>query len=327
MTHTFVKQTQAGLQELKSYLQHLAQGTPAELPDFSDHPDLADLSPILSELNSKLQAATQSSSGQEVLNTQAESLKELLLTSHEIGAQLLSSTQDTISHANFASQKGQEISQRNSNLATSIEQMGAGIKEVAEQTTNAAGVVKTAQRLTKEAVEHIQLLGNSSKEIGSIIQVITSIAQQTKLLALNATIEAARAGEAGKGFAVVANEVKELAKETATATEDISQKIDAIQNTTLTSVGHIQELATIVNHMEEISMSIASSVEEQASVSREISLHAHDTAQDSTEITSKMLEVEQYNQAAAEIIEALQLSNQEMLSLATDLQSSLSVSD
>ena len=118
--------------------------------------------------------------------------------------------------------------------------------------------------------ETVKKLGESSQEIGNVIKVITSIAQQTNLLALNATIEAARAGEAGKGFAVVANEVKELAKQTAKATEDIGQKIDAIQGDTKGAVTAIEEISTIINQINDISNSIASAVEEQTVTTNEI---------------------------------------------------------
>jgi methyl-accepting chemotaxis protein len=139
--------------------------------------------------------------------------------------------------------------------------------------------------------EIIQKLGDSSMEIGQVVKVITLIAQQTNLLALNATIEAARAGEAGKGFAVVANEVKELAKETATATEDIGSRITQIQDDTSESVAAIGRISDIVSKINEIQSVIASAVEEQSSTSKEMAMSVSATAEGVGRIGVSMGEV------------------------------------
>src|SRR5213592_4681039 len=128
--------------------------------------------------------------------------------------------------------------------------MGATVKEIAVAVGQATRVASEAVTTAEATNATVAKLGESSAEIGKVIEVITSIAEQTNLLALNATIEAARAGEAGKGFAVVANEVKELAKQTATATEEISRKIEAIQGDTkgaVEAIGHITKIITRVN--------------------------------------------------------------------------------
>ena len=139
----------------------------------------------------------------------------------------------------------------------------------------------------------ISKLGDSSAEIGEVIKVITSIAQQTNLLALNATIEAARAGEAGKGFAVVANEVKELAKQTAKATEDIGQKIAAIQTDTKGAVEAIAAITAVINQINDISNTIATAVEEQSATTNEMTRNVAEAAKGSGEITQNIAGVAQ----------------------------------
>src|SRR5690606_38189178 len=140
--------------------------------------------------------------------------------------------ESTADQGNLASAASSQVSQNVQTVATGIEEMNASIREIAKNATDASHVATNAVQVAESTNATISRLGTSSAEIGKVVKVITSIAEQTNLLALNATIEAARAGEAGKGFAVVANEVKELAKETARATEDIGQKIEAIQRDT-----------------------------------------------------------------------------------------------
>ena len=134
-------------------------------------------------------------------------------------------------------------------------------------------------------------LADSAQRIGAIVEAIQGIAAQTNLLALNATIEAARAGEAGKGFAVVANEVKELAKETARATEEIGQKIEAIQTDTQAAVRAIGEVSQIITQVNDISNVIASAVEEQTATTTEIGRNVTEAAMGTNEIASSIAQV------------------------------------
>src|ERR1019366_10193 len=149
----------------------------------------------------------------------------------------------------------------------------------------AAKGATSAVKVAESTTATVSKLGDSSTEIGQVIKVITSIAQQTNLLTLNATIEAARAGEAGKGFAVVANEVKELAKETAKAIEDISRKIEAIQSDTTGAVSAIGEIGTVITQISDIQTTIASAVEEQSVTSNEISRNLAEAAKGNIDIT------------------------------------------
>jgi methyl-accepting chemotaxis protein len=173
-------------------------------------------------------------------------------------------------------------------VAAAAEEMSATVREIAKSAAEAARVAGSAVRAADGTNRTVAQLGTSSLEIGKVIKVITSIAQQTNLLALNATIEAARAGSAGKGFAVVATEVKELAKQTSAATEDISRKIEAIQADASGAVGAIQEIAAIIRQINDFQSTIAAAVEEQAATTREIARNAADASTSSKMISSKI---------------------------------------
>jgi methyl-accepting chemotaxis protein len=176
----------------------------------------------------------------------------------------------TSDRAASASSASVQVSASIQTVASAAEEMTASIREIAQNATEAATVATGAVGVASSAQGTVASLGESSAEIGQVIKVITSIAQQTNLLALNATIEAARAGDAGKGFAVVANEVKELAKETARATEDIGRKIEAIQGDTQGAVSAISEISEVIGRINDIQTTIASAVEEQTATTNEI---------------------------------------------------------
>jgi methyl-accepting chemotaxis protein len=185
--------------------------------------------------------------------------------------QMASSAEETAIQARGVSQTAEKVSQSVGSAAAATEEMGAAIGEVARSASNAAEVATGAVQSAQNSQVTVERLGNSSAEVGAVIKTITSIAEQTNLLALNATIEAARAGEAGKGFAVVANEVKELAKQTAQATEDISARIEAIQADARDAVGAIGDITSVVARINDISGTIAGAVEEQSVTTAELS--------------------------------------------------------
>jgi len=183
---------------------------------------------------------------------------------------LSAGAEETSAQANTASTASEEINAGVQTVASNMEEMVAAIKEITKTTNEASSMSNEAMKMAKSTNEIIGQLGDSSMDIGNVIKVISSIAQQTNLLALNATIEAARAGEAGKGFAVVANEVKELAKQTAKATNDITKKIETIQSDSKNAVNAIGEISDAIEKVNGYAGNIAASVEEQAATTNEV---------------------------------------------------------
>ncbi len=223
----------------------------------------------------------------EVLDGVTRNAKALSGASGELSSlnqQIGANAEETSAQANTVSAASEEVSRNVQTVATGTEEMSASIREIARNTAEAARVAASAVSVATTTNNTVAKLGESSAEVGKVIKVITSIAQQTKLLALNATIEAARAGEAGKGFAVVANEVKELAKETAKATEDISAKIEAIQSDTRGAVTAIGQISSIINRINDIQGTIASAVEQQTATTNEISRNVAEGARGTEEI-------------------------------------------
>jgi methyl-accepting chemotaxis protein len=157
-----------------------------------------------------------------------------------------------------------------SSVASATEEMSATVGDISANTAKARAISEQATGQAQTITDQMQKLGQAAQEIGHVTETITNISAQTNLLALNATIEAARAGTAGKGFAVVANEIKELAKQTAEATEDIKIKIAGIQNSTGTAITDIGQITTVIKDVGTIVTSIAAAIEEQANVTRDV---------------------------------------------------------
>jgi methyl-accepting chemotaxis protein len=257
----------------------------------------------------------------------AQNASSLGSSSEELSAvsqQMSGNSQETAAQAGVVSAASSQVSASVQTVATGIEEMGASIKEIAKNASEAARVATDAVRVAEATNTTINKLGESSAEIGQVIKVITSIAQQTNLLALNATIEAARAGEAGKGFAVVANEVKELAKETARATEEIGQKIDAIQQDTKGAVDAIGKISEIIGKINDISSTIASAVEEQTATTNEIGRNVSEVAKSSADIAQNITSVAQAAQSTTEGANNTQQAASHLSEMAAQLQSLVS---
>jgi methyl-accepting chemotaxis protein len=252
----------------------------------------------------------------ETAQTLAGAAEELTATSQ----QLAGNAEETSAQANVVSTACGEVSSNVQVVATGTEEMSSSIKEIAQNANEAAQVTGEAVTMAKSANETVTTLGTASREISDVIKVITSIAEQTNLLALNATIEAARAGEAGKGFAVVANEVKELANQTGKATEDISNKIQAIQGNTSEAVKAIGSITEVISKINDISSTIASAVEEQSATTAEIERNVAEASKGSSEITENISGVAVAAESTTAGATDTQQAAAELSKLASDLQ-------
>jgi methyl-accepting chemotaxis protein len=302
------------LQEFSAVLEKLASGDlTAQLGEHYKG-DLGKVGRDINTLSQQVRGA---------IHQITQEVSRLVTSADELNAvsqQMSASADQTSAQARVVSQASEQVASNVQTVATGADEMMASIKEIARNTADATRVATGAVKSAQTTNETISKLGQSSEEIGQVIKVITSIAQQTNLLALNATIEAARAGEAGKGFAVVAGEVKELAKETAKATEDISRRIQAIQADTKGAVTAIGEIGTVIQQINDIQTVIASAVEEQSATTNEISRNLSQAAEGSSEITKNITGVAEAAQGTTAGATDTQKSAQELKRMATDLQ-------
>ena len=238
-----------------------------------------------------------------------------------VSMQMSSNAEETSAQAKVVSNSAVQVSANTQTVAAGVEEMSASIREISINTVEASTVAHKAVELAHKTNATMAKLSTSSLEIGNVLKVISSIAEQTNLLALNATIEAARAGELGKGFAVVANEVKELARQTAKATEEIGGNITAIQSDTQGALVSIEEISTIINKINDISGLIASAVEEQAATTGEMGRSVSEAATSSADIASNINSVATTAQSTSEGAANSQQAASQLAQIAGELQS------
>ncbi|WP_417819814.1 methyl-accepting chemotaxis protein [Terasakiella sp.] len=210
----------------------------------------------------------------------------------------------TSEQSNVVAQAAEQATGNVQTVASAAEELSASISEISRQVEQSRGIAQEAVDEAQQATDTVSSLSSAANKVGEVVELITSIAEQTNLLALNATIEAARAGEAGKGFAVVASEVKNLADQTARATAEITEQIDAMQSATTDAVSAISNIGQTINNINDISSSISIAVEEQGAATIEISKNVQEAASGTVDVTKN---IENVNLAAAETGKASQM--------------------
>ena len=300
---------------VRDALQRMAEGDLTVDPDVHTGDELGEMAQALRQALASLREAMGSISSSSV--TLAGSAEEL----SAVSAQVASGAEQTSAESGTAAAAAEQVSRSVQTVAAATEEMTASIGEIAANSAEAARVAQAATGEAAEASRTIAQLGESSREVGDVVKVITSIAEQTNLLALNATIEAARAGEAGKGFAVVASEVKDLAQETGRATEDISRRIESIQSDTDAAVGAVERIARIIDEINSYQTTIASAVEEQTSTTSEMARSVNEAAGGAGSIAQSLEQVAGSARSSSEGIAETQRSAGELAQLSAQLRS------
>ena len=256
---------------------------------------------------------------QEILSAVKDSAVSLEETASVMSAAVEETSQKSIIVAGATEESAANVE----TVAAAAEEMDASVREISQQVQESAAIAKDAVNQATATNDSVRSLEKAAGEIGEVVQLISEIAEQTNLLALNATIEAARAGEAGKGFAVVASEVKELATQTAKATDSISQQIEGIQSGTSDAANAIETISVTIGRMDEISAAIAAAIEEQATTTGEISHSVQQAAAGTNETTGAMAEVKAATDDTSRVASNVLGSAKDLMSRSDELSNSV----
>ena len=308
--------------------------------------EIGDMAAYFNKFVGKLQDIIATISGH--AETVASSATELSAVATQIAASaeeistqtttVASSTEEATMNVNTISSAAEEMSNATNSVATAIEEMNASLNEVARNCQKELKVAAEANSHAKNSKAVMDKLGEAAKSIGKVVEVINDIADQTNLLALNATIEAASAGEAGKGFAVVANEVKELARQTAKATQEIKTQVEEMQDNTRSAIKAIDAVSVVIEDVNSISQTIVSAVEEQSATvseiaqnvtgvssgTQEVSRNVSESALGLSEVASTITGVNDAVASSAKGIEQVRSSAEELAKLSVTLKTLLS---
>jgi methyl-accepting chemotaxis protein len=306
----------APLRQLRERLADIARGNGdlTQRLDGSGRDELSEISGLFNEFAEQVAGTIRDV--RDSAATLAAAAEELSAN----GGSIAAASRQTSSQAEVVAGASRSVDASVTGFAAAAGELGQSIGEIAQNAGEAARVAAAAVDLAQRTTDTVERLGRSSAEIGGVVELIQGVAAQTNLLALNATIEAARAGEAGRGFAVVATEVKDLAGETARATQDISDRIGQIQSETAEAVAAIGEIATVIAQINDFQASIAGAVEEQTATAAAMSQAVEEAATGTREITRTIDGVAEAAVVADRSVRESQQATEDLAAMSARLQ-------